>query len=179
MNPNLAIAPDFQLPEYTEARAQLVNEAINDRQAATILANLWHIQNDADKRLWTIRLKAEAREAEAERREATEEEAQSAIKEECKKNKAKYALVKDIEITLDPIILPCQYATWKMKSGDYCELFYFTNSSLEEASRSAFTADKDALVILPSSDGLHKCIPAGAAKDPKVQVIKDENLTWE
>ncbi|KAG1840966.1 hypothetical protein C8R48DRAFT_751261 [Suillus tomentosus] len=188
-DPNLAIAPDFRMPKYTEARAELVNEAINNLQAATILANLWRIQNDADKRLWTVRLKGEAREAEAQRREAAEEEAQrqqalraeqeAAVKEEHKKNKAKYTPVKDVEIPSDPIILPSQYATRKMKSGEYCELFYFTNISLEEASRSAFTADKDTLIMLPSSDGLHKWIPAGAAKDHKVQVIKDENLTWE
>lgn len=188
-NPNLAIIPNFGTPEYAEARAELVSEAINDLQAATILANLWCIQNDADKRLWTVRLEGEAREAEAERREAAEEEAQrqqalkaeqeAAIKEERKKNKAKYAPVKDVGIPSDPIILPSQYATQKMKSSEYCELFYFTNIGLEEASRSAFTADKDALLMLPSSDGLHKWIPAGAAKDPKVQVVKDENLTWE
>ncbi|KAG1809924.1 uncharacterized protein HD556DRAFT_1223149 [Suillus plorans] len=66
-----------------------------------------------------------------------------------------------------------------MKSGDYCELFYFTNTGLEEASQATFTADEDALVMLPTSDGLHKWIPAGAARDPKAHVLKDENLTWE
>jgi hypothetical protein len=50
-----------------------------------------------------------------------------------------------------------------MKSGDYCELFYFTNNGLKEASRSMFTADEDALIMLPTVDGLHKWIPAGSA----------------
>ncbi|KAG2136650.1 hypothetical protein DEU56DRAFT_707376, partial [Suillus clintonianus] len=188
-DPNLAVAPNFQSPEYAEARAQITSDAVDDQQAATILANLWRIQNDADKRNWAARLEAEAQEAEAERREAAEEEAQrqltlkaeqeAAIQEECKKNKAKYAPIKDIEVPSDPIILPCQYAIRKMKSGEYCELFYFTNNGLEEASRSTFTADEDALVMMPTSDGLHKWIPASAARDPKAQVIKDENLTWE
>ncbi|KAG2137013.1 hypothetical protein DEU56DRAFT_736994 [Suillus clintonianus] len=168
-NPNLAITPNFQSPEYAEARAQLTYEAVDDQQAATILANLWRIQNEVDKCHWAVRLENEAQEAEAERREAAEEEAQrlltqkaeqeAAIQEERKKNKAKYAPIKD--------------------SGEYCELFYFTNNGLEEASRSTFTADEDALVMMPTSDGLHKWIPASAARDPKVQVIKDENLTWE
>ncbi|KAG2127656.1 uncharacterized protein EDB93DRAFT_1269939 [Suillus bovinus] len=99
--------------------------------------------------------------------------------EEHKKNKSKYAPIRDIDVPSDPIILPCQYATRKMKSGEYCKLFYFTNSRLEEASHIAFTADEDALVMLPMADGLHKWIPAGAARDPKVQIVKDENLTWE
>ncbi|KAG1876633.1 hypothetical protein DFJ58DRAFT_619393, partial [Suillus subalutaceus] len=188
-NPNHAIAPNFQLLEHAEARAQLVNDAIDDQQAAAILANLWRIQNEADKRQWAARIEAEAREAEAQRREEAEEEAQcqqtlreeqeAAIQEECKKNKAKYAPIKDTNVPSDPIILPCQYAAWKMKSGNYCKLFYFTNSGLEEASRSAFTADEDALVVLPTSDSLNKWIPAAAARDPKAQIIKDENLTWE
>jgi len=42
-----------------------------------------------------------------------------------------------------------------MKSGDYWELFYFTNNGLEEASQNMFTANKDALVMLPTADGLH------------------------
>ncbi|KAG1753702.1 uncharacterized protein EDB91DRAFT_1012769, partial [Suillus paluster] len=66
-----------------------------------------------------------------------------------------------------------------MKSGDYCKLSYFMNSGLEEASRSTFTADEDALVMLPIADSLNKWIPASAARDPKAQIIKDENLTWE
>ncbi|KAG2098270.1 uncharacterized protein F5147DRAFT_656154 [Suillus discolor] len=190
-NPNHAVVPNFQSPEYEEARAQLVNEAINDQQAATILANLWCIQNHMDKHQWAARLEGEAREAEAEHREATEEEAQcqlalkaeqeAAIQEKHKKNKSKYAPIKNIDVNVpsNPIILPCQYAIWKMKSGKYCELFYFTNSGLEEASRSTFTADEDTLIMMPTSDGLHKWIPASAARDPKAQVIKDKNLTWE
>jgi hypothetical protein len=50
-----------------------------------------------------------------------------------------------------------------MKTGEYCELFYFTNTGLEEASRSSFTADADALVMITSADGSHKWIPAGTA----------------
>jgi hypothetical protein len=96
-----------------------------------------------------------------------------------KKNKSKYAPVCNIEIPSNLVILPCQYTIRKMKSGEYCKLFYFTNSGLEEASRATFTVDEDALIMLPTSDGLHKWIPAGAARDPKVHIVKDENLTWE
>ncbi|KAG1871723.1 hypothetical protein DFJ58DRAFT_890295 [Suillus subalutaceus] len=161
-NPNHAIASNFQLLEH---------------QAAAILANLWHIQNEADKQAEAQR-REEAKE-EAQRQQMLREEQEAAIQEEHKKNKAKYTPIKDINVPSNPIILPCQYAVRKMKSGNYCELFYFTNSGLEEASRSTFTADEDALVMLPTSDGLNKWIPAAAARDPKAQIIKDENLTWE
>jgi hypothetical protein len=137
------------------------------------VANLWRIQNEADKRHWDARVEAEAREIEALCREAAQEEEQrqlalkadqeAEIQEERKKNKAKYAPVKDLDFPSDPIILPCQYAVRKMKSGEYCELSYFTNNGLEEASRSTFTADDDALVMMPTADGLNKWIPASAA----------------
>ncbi|KAG2746296.1 hypothetical protein P692DRAFT_20739599 [Suillus brevipes Sb2] len=183
-NPNHAVPPNFHSAEYAEARAQLINEAINEQQAATILANLWRIQNDADKRQWAARLEDE----EAARREAEEEEQrqqalrleqEAAIQEERKKNKSKYAPIRDNDVPSDPIIHPSQYAVRKMKAGEYCELFYFTNSRLEEAIRSMSTNNNDTLIMMPSSDGLHKWIPARAARDPKAHVIKDENLSWE
>ncbi|KAG2111122.1 hypothetical protein DEU56DRAFT_843866 [Suillus clintonianus] len=188
-NPNLAIVPDFESNEHAEARAQLINDTVDEQQAADILASLWRIQNNSDKLRWDARLQEEARTAEAERRQAAEAEAQrqqtllaeqeAAVLEERKKNKSKYAPIRNIDIPSNPIILPCQYAIRRMKSGEFCELFYFTNNGLEEASRAVFTADEDALIMLPTSDGMHKWIPAGAARDPKAQVVKDENLTWE
>jgi hypothetical protein len=188
-DPNTATVPNFETAEYAEARAQLINEDTNEQQAAEILANLWRIQNNADKLRWAARLQEQAQTAEAECRRVAEEEDQrqqtllaeqeAAVAEERKKNKAKYAPIRNIDVPSNPVILPCQYAVRKMKSGDYCELFYFTNASLEEAARTSFTADEDALIMLPTVDGMHKWIPAGAAQDPKAQIVKDENLTWE
>jgi hypothetical protein len=101
------------------------------------------------------------------------------LTEEQKKNKSKYAPVRDADVPSNPVILPCQYTVRKMKSGEYCELFYFTNNGLKEASCSTFSADTDTLVMMTSMDGSHKWIPAGAARDPKAHVLKDENLSWE
>jgi hypothetical protein len=171
-DPNAAILPDFEADEYVQARAQIINDVIDNQQAAQILANLWHIQNDADKHCWADRIQEEAQAAEEARRQATEGENQrhqaqlveqeAAVSEERKKNKSKYVPIRNADIPSNPVILPCQYAIQKMKSGDYCELFYFTNNSLEEASRNMFTADEDALIMLPTMDGLHKWIPAGS-----------------
>ncbi|KAG1728834.1 uncharacterized protein EDB91DRAFT_1239297 [Suillus paluster] len=188
-NPNLAIVPDFQSNEHVEAHAQLVNDTVDEQQAAELLASLWRIQNNTDKIYWNARLQEEAHTAEAEHRQAAEAEDQrqqtllaeqeAAILEERKKNKSKYTPIRNIDILSNPIILPCQYAIRRMKSGEFCELFYFMNSGLEEASRMVFTANEDVLIMLPTVDGLHKWIPAGTAWDPKAQIVKDENLTWE
>ncbi|KAG1720518.1 hypothetical protein EDB19DRAFT_1835946 [Suillus lakei] len=170
-NPNHAVLPDFRTEEYAAARAHLISDAVNNDQAAKLLADLWVTQNQADKQCWATRLEEEA--------QAILEEQEAAITEERKKNKSKYAPVRDADVPSNPVILPCQYAVRKMKAGDYCELFYFTNSGLEEASNSSFTADADTLIMMTSTDGSHKWIPAGAARDPKAQVLKDDNLTWE
>ncbi|KAG1723201.1 hypothetical protein EDB19DRAFT_1834673 [Suillus lakei] len=40
--------------------------------------------------------------------------------------------------------------------------------------------DPDALVMLPSANGIHTWVLAAAVKDPKASaVVRDENLTWE
>ncbi|KAG1717344.1 hypothetical protein EDB19DRAFT_1900328 [Suillus lakei] len=167
-NPNHAVLPDFRTEEYVAACAHLISNAVNNDQAAKLLADLWVTQNQADKWCWATRLEEEAQaieedcrrvaEEEVERHQAILEEQEAAITEEWKKNKSKYT---------------------PMKAGNYCELFYFTNSGLEEASNSSFTADADTLIMMTSTDGSHKWIPAGAAQDPKAQVLKDDNLTWE
>jgi hypothetical protein len=178
-DPNLAILPDFKADEYVQAHAQIANDVTDERQATQILANLRCIQNDTDKHQWADRIQEEAQAAEEaqgaeeahrqaaevkdQRHQAQVAEQEAAMLEERKKNKSKYAPIHNADVPSNLVILPSQYAMRKMKSGDYCELFYFTNCGLEEASRNMFTADKDVLVMLPTADRLHKWIPAGSA----------------
>ncbi|KAG2352319.1 hypothetical protein BDR07DRAFT_1498593 [Suillus spraguei] len=75
-DPNLAVIPDFRTEEHTAAWAHLTNDTIDDDQAAKLLANLWTIQNQADRRHWTTRLEEERCAAEANRRLVAEEQAE-------------------------------------------------------------------------------------------------------
>jgi hypothetical protein len=184
-DPNQAVIPDFTLPEYQDARTQLVDDGLTEVQAARSLAALWTITNNAAKGRWAKRLERE----EAERRRAEEEEElrQQALKEEedaarledRKKNKNKYAPVCHAEVPSDPVILPSQYATRMLKKGEFCELYYFTNKGLDDAFKSSLTAEPEAILMIPSENGLHSWVPAAAVKDPKVVIIQDENLAWE
>ncbi|KAG2060457.1 hypothetical protein BDR06DRAFT_871756, partial [Suillus hirtellus] len=185
-DPNEAIRPDFASDEYQEARQQLVEDGITAEQAARSLAALWTINNNTDKEHWAIKQRqarlARQREEdeEEERLQQRREEQEAARLEERKKNKNKYALLVHGKVPSDPTILPAQYATHKLKAGDYCELHYFTNRGLDEAKASNLIAELDALVMIPSVDGLHLWVLAAAVKDPKAApVVKDENLTWE
>ncbi|KAG2754174.1 hypothetical protein P692DRAFT_201704435 [Suillus brevipes Sb2] len=165
-DPNFAVRPDFTLPEHEAARQQLIDDGLTNEQAARSLAALWTLANNADIERWNLRqqhlreTRLREEEEEEERQQRRKEEEEAARLEERKKNKNKYVPV--------------------LKAGDYCELHYFTNCGLEDAKVSNLVAEPDAMVMLPSSDGLHSWVPAAAVKDPKAApVVKDEHLTWE
>ncbi|KAG1898296.1 uncharacterized protein F5891DRAFT_955796 [Suillus fuscotomentosus] len=165
-DPILAVRPDFTSQEHEASWRQLVEEGLSNENAARALAALWTLANNAEKDCWALRqqhmIEARQREEdkEEEHQQQCKEEEEAAHLEERKKNKTKYA----------PI----------MKSGDYCELHYFTNRGLEDAKLSNLIAELEAMVMLPAADGLHSWIPAVAVKDPKAApVVKDENLSWE
>ncbi|KAG1734828.1 hypothetical protein EDB19DRAFT_1896390 [Suillus lakei] len=101
-DPNLAMRPDFTLPEHEATHQQLINDGLMDDQAA----RQQHL---------------------CKMRQREEEEEDAARLEERKKNKNKYMPVVRGKVPSDPTILPLQYAMRKMKSGDYCKLHYFTN----------------------------------------------------
>jgi hypothetical protein len=172
-NPHLAIIPDFTLAEHEEARAHLVTVGLTNEQAAHSLAALWTISNNAAREYWNNRLQ----QVEAERCRRAEGDA--ARLEERKKNKSKYAPVRRANVPSDPVILPSPYATRKLGTGGFCELYYFTNKGLKDARKSSTIAEPEALVMMPSTNGLHSSISAGAVKDPKSAVTKDENISWE
>ncbi|KAG1888705.1 hypothetical protein F4604DRAFT_1569502 [Suillus subluteus] len=165
-DPNLAIRPDYTLEEHQAAHQHLVDEGLTDDQAAWSLAALWTLTNNRDKEHWNLRqerlqqIKAREAEEAEELQHLCKEEEEAARQDDRKKNKTKYA----------PLL----------KAGDYCELHYFTNRDLEDTKSASLIVEPDAMVMLPSADGLHSWIPAVAVKDSKAApVVKDECLSWE
>ncbi|KAG1829936.1 hypothetical protein EV424DRAFT_366870 [Suillus variegatus] len=185
-DPNEAERPDYTTEEHQAARQQLVGEGFTEEQAARSLAALWTLNNNAAKDRWAFRqrrlrdIRQREEDDEEQRQQLLIEDQEAARREDRKKNKNKYAPLVRGKVPSDPTVIPAQYAMRKLKAGDYCELHYFTNRSLEDAKVSNLIAEPDALVMLPSADGLHSWIPAAAVKDPKAApVVKDENLSWE
>lgn len=84
----------------------------------------------------------------------------------------------DVEVPSGPVNIPAPYATRKLKKGEYCELYFFTNAGLAEVDSFNASIDDEALTLLKSDNGQHVWIPASSARD-KLAVIKDEDLTWE
>ncbi|KAG1824795.1 uncharacterized protein BJ212DRAFT_1223694, partial [Suillus subaureus] len=108
------------------------------------------------------------------------DEEEAACCEEHKKNKTKYIPLIRAKVPSDPTIIPAQYATRRLKAGEYCKLHYFTNRGLNDAKISALITEPDVLVMMLSNDGVHSWVLAAAVKDPRAAlVVKDKQLTWE
>ncbi|KIN93568.1 hypothetical protein M404DRAFT_170929 [Pisolithus tinctorius Marx 270] len=187
-NPNMAIQPDFTTEEYQEARLHLVNDAVDDQQAANILATLWVLNNNKEKLNWQTCKEQEAQRAQDKAEQAEEElakqqcrrlkEAEMAQAEERKKNRTKHALIRKVGVPSGPVNIPSPYAVCKLKKGEYCELYFFTNIGLAEAETFNPSIDNEALTLLKADNGQHIWVPASTTRD-KSSVIKDEDLTWE
>ncbi|KAG1742889.1 hypothetical protein EDB19DRAFT_1633627 [Suillus lakei] len=169
-DPNEDVRPDFTTEEHEPARQQLINDGLTEEQAACSLVSLWNITNNTTKDCWALkqqRLRAiclhEDKDAE-QCLQLLRDKEDAARLEERKKNKNKYE--------------PLRHN--KLKAGEFCEMHYFTNKGLDDAKTAVLVADPDALVMLPSANGIHTCVLAAAVKDPKASaIVRDENLTWE
>ncbi|KAI6039362.1 hypothetical protein EDC04DRAFT_2568461 [Pisolithus marmoratus] len=187
-NPNLAVHPDFSTDKHQEAHSHLLNDIVNDDQAACILGTLWDINNAKDKLRWNANRAEEAQmatmeaEQEAEDRAQEEchvhEEEEAVWTEEQRKNKYKFTPVHDVEMPSGPVNIPAPYAQHKLKKAEYCELYFFTNVGLAEAESINSLVDDEALTLLKSDNGQHVWVPASSTRD-KSSIIKDEDLTWE
>lgn len=185
-NLNLAVQLDFTLQKHQLACQQLIDRGFTDDQAARSLAVLWTLANNADKERWNLRqerlqeVREQEEEEEEQHQQVRQKEAEAVRLEDRKKNKNKYAPLVRGKAPSDPTVLLAQYATRKLKARDFCKLHYFTNRGLEDAKLATLVAEPDAMVILPSSEGLHSWIPAAAVKDPKeAPIVRDKHLSWE
>ncbi|KAG0708595.1 hypothetical protein DFH29DRAFT_768701, partial [Suillus ampliporus] len=189
-NPNNAIRPDFTTGEYTNARARLIDKGIADNAlAAEALDTIWTLNNEAAKDTWAEQEEDEQRQAQEarrhaaeldqERQRALEDELTAARKEELKKNKAKFVPVSNAKIPTIPVVIPSSYAVRKLKVGEYCELYYFTNRGLNKAKKNLLSTEPQGMILLPRTDGQQIWVNADETRDSKAIITKDENLSWE
>ncbi|KAG1889751.1 uncharacterized protein F5891DRAFT_965204 [Suillus fuscotomentosus] len=189
-NPNEAILSDFMTVEYATARAHLIARGLaNEEAAAEVLETIWTFNNDAAKDAWAEQAEIELRQAqearqvaaeqEQERQQALEDELIAARKEEHQKNKAKFVPVSAAKILTIPTIISSHYAVRKLKTGDYCKLFYFTNKGLSEAKKNLLSTEPQGLILIPGADDQQMWVNADETRDSKTVITKDENLSWE
>ncbi|KAG0691949.1 hypothetical protein DFH29DRAFT_1009751 [Suillus ampliporus] len=107
------------------------------------------------------------------------EEQEAARKEEQKKNKAKFVPVGNNKVLSIPVIIPSHYAVRKLKAGEYCKLYYFTNKGLKDAKKSILSTEAPGLMLTTTADGQQTWVNADETRDPKAVITKDKNLSWE
>ncbi|KAG2153842.1 hypothetical protein DEU56DRAFT_951233 [Suillus clintonianus] len=146
-----------------------------EAQAAELLATLWTINNTAARECWADQLEEAARDAE----ELRPEEQEAARKEEQKKNKSKFVPVGNAKVPSVPVVIPSHYAVCKLKAGEYCELYYFTNKGLKEAKKNLLSTEAPRLTLMTNAEGQQTWVNADETRDPKAVFTKDENLSWE
>ncbi|KAG2139254.1 hypothetical protein DEU56DRAFT_871127 [Suillus clintonianus] len=189
-DPNTAILPNFRTAEHKAARNQLIaNGVADDAQAAELLAMLWTINNNADRECWAEQIEEAARDAEEAQRlaaeeeqehhQALEEEQEAARKEEQKKNKSKFVPIGNSKVPSVLVVIPSHYAVRKLKAGEYCELYYFTNKGLKDAKKTLLSTEAPRLMLTTNAEGQQTWVNADETRDPKAVVTKDENLSWE
>ncbi|KAG1863775.1 hypothetical protein F4604DRAFT_1523759, partial [Suillus subluteus] len=163
-DPNLNICPDYNLDDFTNTRAQPINQDTTEAQAVQLLRNIWEANNNADKCLWQQQLNDDREECDI-------------INEEQKKNKFKYILIQNTGIPDDPVITPSSYALCKLEQGEYVEIWYFTNDGLDEAAIKK-TIDDDAMVLSTLADGSTAWVSSASMWSTR-SVLNDEDLPFE
>ena len=187
-NPHDALPPDYLAIRYTASRQSLIDAfAITNEEAAQRLTDIWLEQNAIDREEWDAQVEAEAalarqreeqRRTEAEERQRRqEEELEQAKQDERKKNRNKFLPFADAPMSATPPVIPSPLALRKLRKGELCELYFFTNKGLADAQVTSYSADDEALTLVQDDQGMHSFIPIASAK-AKQGVIDDKDLTW-
>lgn len=145
------------------------------------------MQNALDRQEWDAQQEVQAQEAhrareqqqqqDEEQARAQIEDQEAALQEERKKNRTKFLPFADTQISTSTPVLPSPLALRKLRKGEYCELYFFTNKGLADAHACSRSLDDEALAITQDDQGLHSFIPVVAAR-AKHSVIEDRDLTW-
>ncbi|KAG2061716.1 hypothetical protein BDR06DRAFT_1015785 [Suillus hirtellus] len=186
-DPSLLVCPAFTSEHYRASRTLFVSATITKEQAAKSLRLVWVTTNEDLCTQWQQQLTEDTRLcAEQEltaKAEATclcqvcQLEEETAHADERKKNRFKHTdiMMHPRPDTNEEETFISDFALRKIDKGHFVELYYWTNSSLEEALFSYSTRDNEGLI--PSEqDGTTVWISTAASK-PSKHVVPDRFLS--
>ncbi|KAG1904843.1 uncharacterized protein F5891DRAFT_944792 [Suillus fuscotomentosus] len=184
---SLLVCPAFTSECYRASHAPFISATITEEQAAESLRLVWVTTNEDLCTQWQqqltedTRLRAEQEltaEAEATRLcQVHQLEEETARTDERKKNRFKHTdiMMHPQPDTNEEETFVSDFALRKIDKGHFVELYYWTNSGLEEALFSYSTRDNEGLI--PSEqDGAMVWISAAASK-PSKHVVPDRFLS--
>ncbi|RXW18937.1 hypothetical protein EST38_g6914 [Candolleomyces aberdarensis] len=188
-DPYLEACPDFASDVYQVTRQPLVDKGLSDEDAAAILRTSWEASNALAKQRWQQqiddRAAADAAAATAaketeERRIATaREESEAVLKEEKRKNRAKYMPIQEGVGMPDRPMVELPYAVMqKFKKAEYVELWYTSDQGILSTVHELGSVQSQTFSMVRGDDGQMSMVPSATLKASKV-IVKDEDLSWE
>lgn len=112
---------------------------------------------------------------EKERRGESESEEED-LREEMKKNKAKFAPIPQNGVPSRAPIIPAASVVRKMDRGEYVPLWCYTKEALKNAKTFALLDMDNTLTLVLDADGSTSVVPASNAKESK-GLVEDHDLT--
>ena len=192
-DPNRAICPSFEAPEWEFLRQSLVNAHQGDppltlADAATQMKDAWSQENQRKIDAWNDQvLQDQTAQEEQDRIAREEEDVQRALQEkdeqelrkEAEKKKPKlepYDLSRRVGKWIQP--RPSSYALNKLNNLEYVELDYFTPKGCRDAATdSNKSISHDTLAFTQVGDTF--AIRPMAAIRPSKHIRNDEDISWE
>ncbi|KAF8835038.1 hypothetical protein BDN67DRAFT_498028 [Paxillus ammoniavirescens] len=168
------VLPDFASSDYAEARLQLKKKGVTEDLVVLTLDILWTLTNTQERQHCNESLDPKPKAAQesdpSSSAEATElchltlsQEQELAKREQRKESRNKAVPAPGISVPTESKIIPSPDALNKLRKGEYCELYYFTDGGL--------STDNNAPGVKPFFTPL----PSPKVKD---LIIKDEDLAW-
>ena len=162
-NPNQEICPDYALPEFEDAYLLFIVDGKTNKEATTLLKNLWNLKNAKEIVNWECQCAANAQEVrqvvelaeqEAKQQQVLQQAKKAkAKKEEQKKHKNKYMLISDGPLPDTTLILLPQHTLNKLYKGEYIPLYLFTNKDIQKVEEEE-SGDEDLLTLVQMDKGL-------------------------
>ena len=192
-DPNRAVCPSFDAPEWEFLRQSVVNAHQGDQpltlaDAAQQMKDAWSQENQRKITAWNDQvLQDQAAQEELDRVARDEEDVQRALQEkdeddlrkEAEKKKPRlepYDVERRVEKWIQP--RPSSYALNKLNNLEYVELDYFTPKGCRDAATdSNKSVSHDALSFTQVGDTF--AIRPMAAIRPSKHIRNDEDISWE
>ncbi|KAG1824530.1 uncharacterized protein BJ212DRAFT_1475838 [Suillus subaureus] len=183
---SLLVCPDFTSDQHHASHTPFVSTTVTNAQAAESLKVVWVATNDDLCVQWQQQvvedehLRAEQEHLAGEEslclQQAHQLEEETACLDERKKNKFKHTeiLMQPRPDTNEDEAFVSDFALWKIDKGQFVELYYWTNDSLDETLAPQNTQDDEGLI--PSEQNGATVWLSTAASKPSKHVVPDQLL---
>ncbi|SJL06822.1 uncharacterized protein ARMOST_10164 [Armillaria ostoyae] len=189
VNPHLIPCPDFTCADYSFLRIAVESaNSLSTDDAIAQLAQNWTARNAKDRDIWDAQIQADQDAADLSKKNADQavEDARLQLEkdreiEKKEKDKKRPKLgnfdpLLNVKKEADPILHP--YAQKQLADFKYCPLWYFTKTSVAEASNIINTLAPDTLNLQQDSGSGSLSFQASSTVKPSKNAQADKDPSW-